>query len=139
MHKAVGFWLGEVVLLKSFLVKELVSVSLSFLGSSRFYAGEVCGMIGSVSFMSLLLLTGIVITLLLVVVLRKRKRKRKAGETDYRAFFIMGVVFLPTGFAMMIVYVLEELPFEIGLPLFALGLIYLIIGLVNRDKWKKAE
>jgi hypothetical protein len=46
---------------------------------------------------------------------------------------------LPTGFAMMIVYVLEELPFEIGLPLFALGLIYLIIGLVNRDKWKKAE
>ena len=117
-----------------------MSVSSSFLGEVRvFYAGEVWGMNGSVSIMSLLLLTGIVITLLLVVVLRKMKQKGKAGETDYRAFFIMGVVFLPTGFAMMVVYVVAELPFEIGLPLFALGLIYIIIGLVNRDKWKKAE
>ena len=51
----------------------------------------------------------------------------------------MGVAFLPTGLAMMIVYFLVEIPFEVGLPLFALGLIYLIIGLVNRDKWKKSE
>ena len=90
-----------------------------------------------VSVMSLLLLVGIVVTLLLVAVLRKRKREGKAGETDYKAFFIMGVVFLPTGFAMMIVYFLAELPFEIGLPLFALGLVYLLIGLANRDKWRK--
>ena len=90
-----------------------------------------------VSVMSLLLLIGIVVTLLLVAVLRKRKREGKAGETDYKAFFIMGVVFLPTGFAMMIVYFLADLPFEIGLPLFALGLVYLLIGLANRDKWRK--
>jgi uncharacterized membrane protein len=90
-----------------------------------------------VSIMSLLLLIGIVVTLLLVAVLRKRKREGKAGETDYKAFFIMGVVFLPTGFAMMMVYFLAELPFEIGLPLFALGLVYLLIGLANRDKWRK--
>jgi len=89
--------------------------------------------------MSLLLVIGIVVTLLLVVVLRKRKREGKAGEADYRAFFIMGLAFLPTGLAMMIVYFLVEIPFEVGLPLFALGLIYLIIGLANRDKWKKAE
>lgn len=89
--------------------------------------------------MSLLLVIAIVVTLLLVVVLRKRKKEGKAGETDYRAFFIMGLAFLPTGFAMMLVYFLADIPFEIGLPLFALGLIYLIIGLANRDKWKKAE
>ena len=88
--------------------------------------------------MSLLLLVGILVTLLLVLVLRKRKREGKAGETDYKAFFIMGLAFLPTGLAMMMVYFFTELPFEIGLPLFALGLIYLIVGLVNRDKWKKA-
>ena len=87
--------------------------------------------------MSLLLLTGIVVTLLLVFVLRKRKKERKTGETDYRAFFIMGLAFLPTGLAMMIVYFMSELPFEIGLPLLALGLAYLFIGLANRDKWKK--
>jgi LPXTG-motif cell wall-anchored protein len=103
------------------------------------YAGETGRMNDSVSVMSLLLVIGIVVTLLLVVVLRKRKREGKAGETDYRAFFIMGVAFLPTGFAMMMVYFLAEIPFEIGLPLFALGLIYLIIGLANRDKWKKTE
>ena len=94
---------------------------------------------GATPVMSLLLVIAIVVTLLLVVVLRKRKKEGKAGETDYRAFFIMGLAFLPTGFAMMLVYFLADIPFEIGLPLFALGLIYLIIGLANRDKWKKAE
>ena len=92
--------------------------------------------------MNVLLVIGIVATLLmllLVVVLRKRRKEGKAGETDYRAFFIMGLAFLPTGFAMIIVYFLVDIPFEVGLPLFALGLIYLIIGLANRDKWKKAE
>jgi uncharacterized membrane protein len=91
----------------------------------------------STSVMSLLLLMGIAVTILVLSILRKGKRERKAGETDYKAFFIVGIAFLPTGFAMMMVYFLAETPFEIGLPLFALGLICLIVGLVNRDKWKK--
>ena len=94
---------------------------------------------GSLSVTLMLLLIGIVVTLLMVLVLRKRKRERKAGETDYRAFFILGVAFLPTGLAMMMVYFFAEIPFEIGLPLFALGLIYLIVGLANRDKWNKNQ
>lgn len=93
----------------------------------------------SASVTSLLLLIGIAITFLVLVILRKRKRERKAGETDYRAFFIMGVAFLPTGFALMMVYFLAETPFEIGLPLFALGLACLVVGWVNRDKWNKSE
>ena len=91
----------------------------------------------STSVMSLLLLMGIAVTILVLAILRKGKRERKAEETDYKTFFIMGIAFLPTGFAMMMVYFLAETPFEIGLPLFALGLICLIVGLVNRDKWKK--
>ena len=87
----------------------------------------------------LLLLIGITVTLLMVLVLRKRKNARKTGETDYHAFFIMGLAFLPTGLAMMLVYFFVEIPFEIGLPLFFLGLIFLIIGLVNRDKWNKNQ
>jgi hypothetical protein len=94
---------------------------------------------GAEPVMSLLLVIGIVITLLLLVVLRKRKKAGKTGETDYKAFFIMGMAFLPTGVAMMLMYLLAEIPFEIGLPLVALGLIYLVIGLANRDKWKKSE
>ena len=88
--------------------------------------------------MSLLLILGILVTLFLVLVLRKRKRSGKAGGTDYKAFFMLGVVFLPTGLAMMLVYFFTEIPFEVGLPLFALGLIYLVLGLVNRDKWEKS-
>ena len=93
----------------------------------------------SASVMSLLLIVGILVTLLLVLFLRKRKRAGKAGENDYKAFFILGLAFLPTGLAMMLVYFFVEIPFEVGLPLFALGLIYLVIGLIHRDKWKKAD
>ncbi len=93
----------------------------------------------SASVMSLLLIVGILLTLVLLLILRKRKQTGKARETDFKAFFIMGLVFLPTGFTMMVIYFFAELPFEIGLPLFALGLTYLVISLVNRDKWKKAE
>jgi len=89
--------------------------------------------------MSLLLVVGILVTLLLVLVLRKRKREDKTWQTDYKAFFIMGLVFLLTGLAMIMVYFFTQIPFEIGVPLFALGLIYLIVGVVNRNKWKKAE
>jgi hypothetical protein len=89
--------------------------------------------------MSLLLIIGIVVTLLLLAVLRKRKKSGKTGETDYKAFFIMGIAFLPTGVAMMLMHFLAETPFEIGLPLVALGLIYLVIGLANRDKWKTTK
>jgi uncharacterized membrane protein YeiB len=103
------------------------------------YVGKMGRMNGVEPVMSLLLVIGIVVTLLLLVVLRKRKRAGKTGETDYKAFFIIGVAFTPTGFAMIIVYFLTEIPFEIGLPLFALGLICLILGLANRDKWKKDE
>jgi len=91
------------------------------------------------TFMSLILGIGILVTLLMIVFLRKSKKEVKKGETDYRAFFVIGAAFLPTGIVMMLAYFLTELPFEIGLPLIALGLIYLIIGLVNRDKWKKTK
>jgi len=94
---------------------------------------------GAEPVMSLLLVIGIVVTLLLLVVLRKRKKAGKTGETDYKAFFIVGIAFLPTGIVMVIMYFLAEIPFEIGLPLVALGLIYLVMGLANRDKWKKTK
>jgi hypothetical protein len=91
----------------------------------------------SATVMSLLLILGILVTLFLVLVLRKRKLGKTAG-TDYKAFFIMGVVFLPTGLTMMFVYFFTDIPFEVGLPIFALGLIYLVLGLAKREKWKKS-
>lgn len=86
-----------------------------------------------IAIVAVLVITGI----LLVFVMWKRQKDGKQMETDYRAFFIMGVTFLPIGIAMMIVYLLAGLPFVIALPFVVLGLVYLVISLNNRDKWKR--
>jgi len=82
---------------------------------------------------AVLVLVGVV----LVLVLWKRRRTGQPKEPNYRAFFVMGIAFLPAGAALMIVYSMTGMPFVVGFPLFAIGLVYLIIGLANRDKWKR--
>ena len=81
----------------------------------------------------------VIMGMLLVYLLWKRKKVGQQMETDYRAFFFMGVTFLPIGIAMMIVYFLIDLSFFIAFPFITLGVVYLIIGLNNRDKWKKKD
>ncbi|KUO39137.1 MAG: hypothetical protein AVW05_04670 [Hadesarchaea archaeon DG-33] len=82
----------------------------------------------------LIILLGIgMITIILGVLVAWKKRKEgKSKETDYRAFFIMGISFLPLGIVMTITI---GNPGMLGLT--ALGIIYMIMGLANRDKWKK--
>ena len=70
-------------------------------------------------------LVGIVIVALAAAFLVIYKGKEKKHETDYRAFFILGIVWLPLGITM-------DFPI-----FFILGLVYMGIGLANRDKWKK--
>lgn len=89
----------------------------------------------SVAIVAVLVVVGILLTL----VVWKKRKEVKLEETNYRAFFIMGIAFFPTGLVFMIISFLSDISFVIGLPLFSMGLIYLIIGLANRDKWKKNE
>ena len=42
----------------------------------------------------------------ILVVFKKRKEIGKGKEPNYRAFFIIGATFLPTGIVFMIVYCL---------------------------------
>jgi hypothetical protein len=79
----------------------------------------------------------VLVGLVLVLVVWKRRREEQVRQTNYYAFFVMGISFLPAGLALMIVYSATGIPFIVGLPLFAIGLVYLTIGLSNRDKWKK--
>ena len=79
-----------------------------------------------------LLVISILIGLLLVVVWKKRKVDVKKDH-DYQAFFAMGLSFFALGIALSIVVTPGFLGF------FALGVIYIIIGLKNKDKWKKKE
>lgn len=71
---------------------------------------------------------GLMLLFLAVFILRKEKR-----EPDYRAFFIMGVVWLATG---IIIPLVSERPIEIS-GLISLGLIFTLMGLANKRKWKE--
>jgi len=79
----------------------------------------------------------LVITLLVLIatifIVKKRKKEESNKESDYRAFFIMGISFLPLG----IIFTVTISPAFIGF--IGMGIIYIAIGLANRDKWKKEE
>jgi len=61
----------------------------------------------------------------------KKKTKKSKEEPNYLAFFIMGICFFPMGIIFTAVISLGFMGF-IGM-----GLIYMVIGLINREKWKK--
>lgn len=72
-----------------------------------------------------LIATGVLVLLLLFIVLRGRDPQKR--ETDYRVFFILGIVWLPLGIVM---------DYSV---FFILGLVYMVIGLANYDKWARKE
>lgn len=79
----------------------------------------------------LLIIAGLLTLLGLVFILfLSKKRKKGWVEPDYRAFYILGIIFTPLGIVLSVVVTWALL----GIT--ALGIIYLIIGLANRDKWK---
>lgn len=68
---------------------------------------------------------GILILLLGLIVYKFRVRKGEQREPAYQVFFILGITWIPLGIAL-------------DMPVFyILGIAYMIIGLVNRDKWSK--
>ncbi len=52
-------------------------------------------------------------------------KKKKETPTDYRALFIVGVSWLPLGIAT------ENHAFT------AIGIVFMVLGLKNKDKWKE--
>ena len=86
-------------------------------------------------------IAGVAVGLLLIVVLvwRKRRNQGKATEPNYYTFFKMGVVWLPLGVICTIVFHFMDISFVIGIPITAMGAVYLAIGLTNRDKWYKPD
>jgi hypothetical protein len=81
----------------------------------------------------LLIAISVIIGIALVLVYRKKNKEGTFKEPDYRAFFIMGVSFLPMG----IIFTTVISPAFIGF--LGIGVCYMAIGLANRDKWHKKE
>ena len=79
----------------------------------------------------------IAVGIIMALMVWKKKREGRSEEADYRAFFVVGIVVISASIVLMFVSFILQILFLIVTPILALGLIYLIIGLVNRDKWKK--
>ncbi|MCW8965171.1 MAG: hypothetical protein OQK82_00580 [Candidatus Pacearchaeota archaeon] len=69
----------------------------------------------------------ILIILLGIVAIISFKRKGKQKEADYQTFFVIGVIWTIFG-AIFHESVFFFLP---------IGIVFMILGLVNKDKWKK--
>ena len=81
---------------------------------------------------AVLILLGVSVLVLLVgIFVWKNRNNYGPGETNYKAFFILGIVFLPVGVTLSIS---TKNPGLLGIS--GLGVAYLAIGLANRDKWK---
>lgn len=70
-------------------------------------------------------IAGLIFIFLIVYLILLKQGKIKQREPDYYTFFIMGIIWLPAGIA-------ADIP-----GLWMLGLVFLIIGAANKDKWKK--
>jgi hypothetical protein len=81
----------------------------------------------------LLGLIAVIVGVFVLFVMQKKKKKGTYKEPDYRAFFILGICFLPMG----IIFTSSINPGFIGF--IGLGIVYMAIGLANKDKWKKEE
>ena len=79
-----------------------------------------------------LVLAGIMLVLGVIVIFVMQKKSKRKKETDYRALYSIGFVFIPAGIALMIA---TKNPGLLGIT--ALGIVYMSIGLANKDKWKK--
>ena len=80
-----------------------------------------------------ILVIAILMGIIVALIVRKKKRDEKLEKANYRAFFIMGIIWVPFSIVLMIIAFVLQIPFFMGIPLLAIGLVYLLVGLKKRD------
>lgn len=75
----------------------------------------------------------ILVILAVFLVIFIRKLKRGEAKASYKTLFAIGLSWTPLG----IVFI--AIDSNLGLPLFSLGLIFLIVGLINKNKWEEKK
>ncbi len=73
----------------------------------------------------------ILLGFIVYLIIQKRKNSGGQQQINFKIFFILGACFLPAGIAISLSS--DNNSFSV---LSVLGLIYLVIGLANRDKWE---
>ncbi len=76
-----------------------------------------------------ILISVAVLIVLLAVIFIFALKKNKRREPDYFTFFILGIIWLGAGIPLGIN--------SNNWGFFIMGIAFMIIGLVNKDKWKK--
>ncbi|MFC2008131.1 hypothetical protein ACFLT0_00360 [Chloroflexota bacterium] len=79
----------------------------------------------------------IAVGIIMALMVWKKKREGRAEEVNYRPFFVVGTTVVSVSIVLMFISFMLQILFLVVTPILVLGLIYLIIGLANRDKWKK--
>ena len=74
----------------------------------------------------ILVIIAIVVVVGVVAVILQKKKKLSRG-TDFRAFFIIGITWIPLGIAT------DNIAFS------ALGVFFMIVGAANRKKWGQIQ
>jgi len=84
-------------------------------------------------------LLAVVLTLGLLWILVNLKKKTGGGaqQPNHRALFFMGLVMVIAGTAELLIFLRTDVSYVVALPLLVIGLVFVVIGLVNRDKWRR--
>ena len=59
-------------------------------------------------------------------------KKQKKKQINYQAFFAVGIIFIGTGITFF-----SAVNRRLGTAFIVLGIVYMVIGGKNKDKWKK--
>ena len=84
-----------------------------------------------------LLIFSVIVAIFALVSFRKKGNAIHTAKTNYRAFFIMGIFMVIIGVVLNIVSLLLNYEYTLGFPFIIIGVVYIAIGLNNRDTWKK--
>ena len=79
------------------------------------------------------LIIGIFILIIVLLIYAIIVNKGKKQKTDYYAFFITGIIWIPFGLIMFI----QDRTSSLGTIFVVLGVIYAGIGLAHKKEWKK--
>jgi hypothetical protein len=86
----------------------------------------------------LIVAVGATVGIALTVFILRGADVRGAGsdDTDYRSYFVLGLVMLLLGIGLGIVLLtIVDASWVIAVPLVTVGLVFLSIGAGNRDRW----
>ena len=73
------------------------------------------------------------VLVMLMIVFWKRRKPKEGKEVDYQSFFVMGISFVGLG----LIFTTTINPGFLGIT--GLGVIYILYGWKNKDKWKKKQ